>query len=326
MKSRSRKLVDKSVAAMVSAIEVYNKPDFKYREETFAVLAANAWELLLKAKWLTMHGNDLKSLYVKEKRLKSNGEPYKYPKIKTTACGNPITHSLDYLVKKLSEAKDLPATVGQNLDALKEIRDSSVHFYNRDSLFALQLQEVGSASVKNYVRLLQVWFRVNLAQFNFYLMPLAFVEQPKGTRGIVLNREERNLASYIGKLGANTAHDGDYAVTVSVDVHFSRSKSTDAMKVQLTNDPNAAKVQFTDDQVLDRWPFTYDALSAECTRRYSDFSRNKKYHDLRRPLKSDQKYCHVRKLDPTNPRSLKQERYSHAVFSVFDRHYAKKNR
>lgn len=37
-----RGLLDKSMASMLSAIEIYNKPDFKYREETFAILAINA--------------------------------------------------------------------------------------------------------------------------------------------------------------------------------------------------------------------------------------------------------------------------------------------
>ena len=50
MKSRSRTLYDKSLSAMLAAIEVYNKPDFFYREETFAILAINGWELLLKAR------------------------------------------------------------------------------------------------------------------------------------------------------------------------------------------------------------------------------------------------------------------------------------
>ncbi|WP_235417413.1 DUF3644 domain-containing protein, partial [Leyella stercorea] len=40
-------LIDKSIGSMLSAIEIYNKPDFKYREETFAILAINSWELLL---------------------------------------------------------------------------------------------------------------------------------------------------------------------------------------------------------------------------------------------------------------------------------------
>jgi hypothetical protein len=43
MKSRARALLDKSIGAMISAIEVYNKPSFRYREETFSVLAINAW-------------------------------------------------------------------------------------------------------------------------------------------------------------------------------------------------------------------------------------------------------------------------------------------
>ena len=36
-KSRSRCLVEKSVAAMMAAIEIYNKPDFHFREETFSI-------------------------------------------------------------------------------------------------------------------------------------------------------------------------------------------------------------------------------------------------------------------------------------------------
>lgn len=32
-------LIDKSIGSMLPAIEIYNKPDFKYREETFAILA-----------------------------------------------------------------------------------------------------------------------------------------------------------------------------------------------------------------------------------------------------------------------------------------------
>ncbi len=66
MKSRSKELLDRALAATIAAIEIYNKPDFRYREEAFAVLAINGWELLLKAKWLADHGNDLVALYVRE--------------------------------------------------------------------------------------------------------------------------------------------------------------------------------------------------------------------------------------------------------------------
>jgi hypothetical protein len=52
----SRDLAEKSIQAAVAAIEVYNKPNFSYREEAFSLLMVNAWELLLKAKWIMDHG------------------------------------------------------------------------------------------------------------------------------------------------------------------------------------------------------------------------------------------------------------------------------
>ena len=52
--ARSTRLLKNAEAALISAIEIYNKPAFGYREETFAILAINAWELLLKAKVLVL--------------------------------------------------------------------------------------------------------------------------------------------------------------------------------------------------------------------------------------------------------------------------------
>ena len=68
MKSRSKELLDRALAATVAAIEIYNKPDFPYRSETFCILAINGWELLLKAKWLKENSNRIQSLYVQRIR------------------------------------------------------------------------------------------------------------------------------------------------------------------------------------------------------------------------------------------------------------------
>lgn len=73
MKSRSQELLDRAVAAMVAAVEIYNKPSFPYRVESFAILAINGWELLLKAKWLADHHNSVRSLFVQERRRNKNG-------------------------------------------------------------------------------------------------------------------------------------------------------------------------------------------------------------------------------------------------------------
>jgi hypothetical protein len=57
-------LAEKATHAAVAAIEIYNKPGFRYREETFSILMLNAWELLLKARILKENQNRLRSIEI----------------------------------------------------------------------------------------------------------------------------------------------------------------------------------------------------------------------------------------------------------------------
>src|SRR5262245_21107703 len=92
---RSETLARKSLSAALAAIEVYNKPDFRYREEAFAILMANAWELLLKAKLVKDAGNKLSVLYIKEPKILPSSKKSKKLYLKRTRSGNP--HTLDLL-------------------------------------------------------------------------------------------------------------------------------------------------------------------------------------------------------------------------------------
>ena len=107
MKSRSRELLDRAIAATVAAVEIYNKPNFPYRAESFCILAINGWELLFKAKWLRENNNKMRSLFVMEPRRKTDGSESKLRKIKHTRSGNPLTHSIEYLGRKLVEQRQL---------------------------------------------------------------------------------------------------------------------------------------------------------------------------------------------------------------------------
>lgn len=88
------KFLEKAQAAITSAVEVYNKPSFASRKETFALLALNAWELLLKAKVLRDGDNDLKVIRVYEPRKTKKGSPSKKLYVKRNRAGNPQTISL----------------------------------------------------------------------------------------------------------------------------------------------------------------------------------------------------------------------------------------
>src|SRR5437763_8250586 len=93
--SRSIRLLRNAEGALISSIEIYNKPTFAYREETFAILALNAWELLLKAKLLEINGNKLKCLHICSKRELAPGRMSKKEYAKRNRTGNKMTASLE---------------------------------------------------------------------------------------------------------------------------------------------------------------------------------------------------------------------------------------
>ncbi|MBV8622475.1 MAG: DUF3644 domain-containing protein [Herbaspirillum sp.] len=317
------------MAAMVAAIEIYNKPVFMYREETFAVLAINAWELLLKAKWLKDHGNKLASLYVpdtsaaKQAVSKSSSKTPR-PRYKTNRAGNSMTHSLDHFVKGLVASKALDLEVERNLLALTEVRDNSIHFYNDNPNLSERLQELGTAAVKNFVIASQDWFSMDYADYNFHLMPLAFFNPAADAEAIVLTREQRRVVSYIENMETNSESKRHYAVSVNVSLKFVRSTASHAMAVQLSNDPDAMPIHMTEDQITARYPLSYDRLQKRCRERYSDFLANDKFHGLRVSVAQDPKYCRVRELDPGNPKTLKKVYFSESILTFFDKHYQKK--
>ncbi len=322
MKSRSKELLSRSVAAMVSAIKIYNKPDFLYREETFSILAINSWELLLKSKWIKENSGKVNSLYIYEPATRKNGSKSKRKIVKLTRSGNPFTHSLDYLAKKLTEMKLLNGVVWKNIQALSEVRDSSVHFYNHSGKFSLTIQEVGTATLKNCVALIKDWFGENLSDYNFYLMPLSFLKIPSTANAIIFNKEETNFIEYVKSLEDEQNDFTDkFSVTITIDIKFMKSKVEESLDVILTDNPDATEIRYSEEQITQKYPWDYKKLTCKCKERYKDFLITTKCHDLKKELLENEKYCKVRKLDSSNHNSAKKVFYSPNILEVFDQHY-----
>jgi len=166
MMNLSQSIAEKSVHAAVAAIEIYNKPDFHFREEAFSLLMTNAWELLLKAKWLADHAEVEACLF----EQKSDGTK------RLTRSGNPCTHGLAFLAEKLLSDKDsgFDKAACDNVLALIEIRDTSAHFIHKDLQLGKRVLEIATASLQNYLMLVAEWFQIDLSRYNFFLMPLSF--------------------------------------------------------------------------------------------------------------------------------------------------------
>ena len=324
MKARSHELFDRAVAAMVAAVEVYNKPVFPHKVESFSILAINGWELLLKAKWLAQNQNNERSLYVYERRRTKSGNLSKKRYVKRTRSRAPWTHSIAYLADKFVQDKSLDDSARSNIEVMLELRDCSTHFYNPSPEFNIRLYEVGAACVKNFASATREWFDRELSEFSLHLMPFTFIDLPSEVEGIVLNAQEKQFLSFLEALdGPEIDPASPYAVTVNVDIKFTRSKANGALMARLTNDQSATAIRLTDEQFRERYRWDYDQLTAECRERYTDFKANQKYHEIRKPLQEDDRFAKIRYLDPDNPKSAKKTFFNPHILTEIDKHYWK---
>lgn len=319
MKSRSEKLLDRAIAATVAAIEIYNKPNFLYREETFSILAVNGWELLLKAKWLQKNGDEISSLYVMEKRQGLDN-----PQIKCSRSGNPQTHSLDHLVKQLVQQGELSRNVKSNLDLLTELRDSVIHFYDKSGSLVVKIQEIGIASVQNFISIAKEWFDQDLSEFNLCLMPLSFFTSSTQIKSVTIDDQQRQFLNYLNQLeDSSDETDKEYFVTAKLSVRIIGSKYKDAPSVRITSNPNAPEVRLTEGQILEKYPWNYKTLMKKCKDRYSDFKMGKRFNNIKKSLFGNQKFIYERYPDPSNPKGQPRRFYNPNILQELDKYYSK---
>lgn len=323
-----QRFIDKAAAAITAAVEVYNKPAFMYREETFAILALNAWELLLKAKVLKDADNAIASLRVYENRLTKAGVKSEKKYLKRNRAGNPQSITLGACIARLDQrpASKLPKEVKANLDALIEIRDNSVHFITASATLARQAQELAAACIRNFILLAKGWFSKDFANILNLVLPLSFVAPAHDAGAVTVSADESRLIEHLKTLAQEVGDgEGDYAVAIRLQVKLEKSALANASKVQVSSDAGAIKVQLAEQDIKEKYPWTYDELCKRMTTRYSNFKMNNNFHTLRKPLLDDEKYAKVRYLDLENKASPKKPYFNANILQVFDQHYTKKN-
>jgi len=327
---KHKSFVDKSIGAALSSIEVYNKPDFKYREETFAILMINSWELLLKAKIIKENAGDLKSIYVMVNKIGKNGNKLNTLTPDLNRSQNPKTIGLPKCLNTCEQAPiNLNATVKENVFLLMEIRDTAIHFQHADLYLSKKVFEIGTASLKNYLTLITEWFNYDLSVYNFFLMPMTFFHEFEAIKSFSINSSKEqieNLLKYIAEKEKETPSDEnkDFNISLKLETKFVKSTSTESLLVNYSTDPAAIKINVQEEDALKNYPFGYEKLTSALSKRYSNFKANQQYHNIRKPLMKVNKFCKTRLLDPNNTKSMKKDWYSSEIFKEFDKHYTKK--
>lgn len=306
---------------MLAAIEIYNKPSFQYREDTFAILSVNAWELLLKAYLFKLNKYNKKSIYELEPVKKKDGTKGKRKQIAKNRCGNPKTISIYSAIDILKKYNNMPNNLCANLEALIELRDNSIHFYNT-KLISKQIQELGFACIKNYISIIGLWnIDIDLSCYNFYLMPLAYVDEKITVDG-VLSDETTNYINLIkSKLFQSDKSDSDFDIAISIDVDFKKSNSFDAIGVKY--DTDGILINVSEEDIRKKYPLTYKVVVSSCKKRYKDFLKNNTFNSIMKTIKSNEKLCNIRKLDPNNPKTVSKPFFSTNIWKELDKKYSK---
>lgn len=250
MKSRSRILAEHSVKMALAAIEIYNKPDFKNREQVFAILMVAAWESLLKAKVLKDGGNRLAAIYVKEKG--------RYKRKKRTK--QHFTVGLDEVIERCQ----LPDVLKKNIEKLEDVRDAAVHLTAESSALAYVVFSLGAATLRNYARLAEKWFRLGLHDYNFYILPLGFSYPFRTLTAAALEKEPEEVAEIVREIAqaqeAGGATDGEYYLVCEIQTSLiSAKKITDATDLTVAVHASGVERVLVDRVVdlTDQYPYTY---------------------------------------------------------------------
>jgi hypothetical protein len=146
----SRSLVNNSKSAILSAIEIHNKPIFSYRYEVCVLLVINAWELLLKS---YIHK------FMKHVRL--------FRKDGTT---KPFDECLACVASELG--KDFAAS-RESISLLYEYRNKIAHFYTED--IDIVIFSLLKPNILFYSSFLIKYFDIDLArESELVLLPIGF--------------------------------------------------------------------------------------------------------------------------------------------------------
>lgn len=307
---------------MVSAVEIYNKPNIFYREETFAILAINSWELLLKAQLLRINRYNMNILYVKQKRNNKNGTTGKRTEIKRNRCGNPLTISIIETMNKLIQSKHLSENVRSNIESLIELRDNSIHFITSKPI-QIELHELSCACILNYIAIIKKWeLNINLTRYNFQLLPLAFVDPETSVKAALTSEQYNYINFFLSRINNQETKDESFNVAIKVGVHFEKKKQ---QAITVTQGKDGIQITLSEEDFKDKYPMTYKDVQDKAKLMYSDIIFNSDFNSLMVEIKKDPKYSHIRKLDPQNPKSPNKYFYSEGVWnSFFDIMYKRK--
>ena len=296
-KKISNRLLEKSLSAALLAIELYNKPNIEYREESFAILIINAYELLFTAKVVEDTGK-INSIYEYEKKKLIDNTSSKRDYIKKNRIGEPMTKGIISLMNSLKNQKKISSNVIENILMLIEIRDNSIHFINSNNdLMKYKLYTVCVATIKNYYHLIEKWFsNFELSKYNFYITPINFSGIDENVETANLDIAQKNFINYL-EMAASGAIKDDFDVCIKTELRFTKVETDEALLLKYAQEGKKVNVELSDEIFKKMYPLTYSEMCAKFKKKYG-LKINNFFNRAKKVLEQNEICCKARYLNP----------------------------
>jgi len=325
----SRALKANARSAMFAAIEIHNKPIFKYRYEVCALLMVNAWELALKS----YIAKELKTV----KLFKKDGTTKSFPDCLACVASN--------LGKSFEPAK-------HSLEILYDYRNKVAHFY------ASELETIVLGLLKSTVIFFSEFMEEQLGEKlyeaeNLILLPIGF-KKPVSPLDFLSSQSAASHSSVevkaflesikksseqLQKQGFEDSIIVNYSMALVAESRIKNADLTAAINnaepqgtvlaiqnvisaANLTNDPSAKQLRLSEETVFDKL-FTegYHDILQLARKRFADFSQNREFNEIMRELKKNPNLARIRLLNPKNPDGTRQTFYHRAILEELAKHY-----
>lgn len=325
----SKQLKANARSAMFAAIEIHNKPVFKYRYEVCTLLMINAWELALKS----YIAKEMHSV----KLVKKDGSTKPFPEC--VAC----------VASKLGKSFE---PTKHNLEILYEYRNKVAHFY------ATELETVILGLLKSTVIFFSEFMEAHLGEKlyeadNLILLPIGF-RKPVSPLDFLSNqsatkhssKEVKTFLESIKKSSDQLLRQGfeesiivNYSMALVAESRIKNADLTAAINnavpqgnviavqnvisaANLTSDPSAKQLRLSEESVYENlFTEAYHDVTEAARKKFSDFAQDREFNDIMRELKKNPNIARTRLLNPKNPNGSRQTFYSKRILEELAKHY-----
>lgn len=330
MDAITESLLENSKSAIMSCIEIHNKPSFSYRYEVCSILAINGWELILKA-YINENCPEIKII-----NKKGESKPFlDCVEIVSNKKGKSFRAKEESLKTLYSYRCQIIHFYKDNLDAIIfSLLHTAIIFYND---FSKECFNIDLSENSNLI-LLPIGFKPIISPIDFLsnkstidnssLFVRNFIDEIiVSTRQLVNEGVDEGIVTIfnVGVFNEKRISNADIIAGItSNEAESNLSVSNLILDSVITDDVEAKKIRVETGSLLKtKFMFSHNDVTNKCRELFSDFKQNAKFNRIMKSIKLNPDYCFKHYLDPINKTGIGRDYYSIGVFDELAKYYTR---